>query len=90
MTALAGSDVVIADVAAADVNVDGLVDIVVFGTNGVVMWYENLGGSQSRAFVLPQSQHFVSDEVGEVQAVTIGDIDGDGDPDIGIARSVMC
>ena len=60
--------------AAVDVNLDGLVDVVVADSAlGRVVWYENIGGASDRAFAMPDSEH-VAAAIEGATGIAVGDI----------------
>ena len=67
--------------AVADLNLDGLVDIIVGYVNASSMVYFN-GGAENSFIPIP-----FGDDQGTVYGFGIGDFNKDGLPDIGAARS---
>ena len=66
------------DVRPADLDMDGDLDLVVVEADAfTVFWWENLSGSGTS-----WSRHTIENSMGEGRAVFVGDIDGDGDPDL--------
>lgn len=68
------------DLAVADFNGDGALDVVATGfTSNQVAWYENPGSFQ---ITEPWTRYLISDTMVESRAVDIEDFNGDGRPDI--------
>jgi hypothetical protein len=64
-------------VQSADMNGDGLIDIVFTASPSSIGWLENLGKGK-----FSEKQHLMSLEIGSLHRPALGDVDGDGDTDI--------
>jgi hypothetical protein len=67
------------DVAVADVNGDGLTDIVLAAYDSVAVFYQRAGGGFDPVVILPAGL--------SAQGVAVGDLDGDGRADIVVANA---
>ena len=67
--------------ALGDLDGDGLVDLVIGEASGVLNVYKNAGTKASPKFEL-LSDHFQDIKVGRRSAPSLGDMDGDGKPDL--------
>lgn len=75
----------IVEVEAADLDLDGLVDVVA-SNNTAVLWYRNEGGDLAAPVVLMDG--LVLETSGYGSALAVGDFDGDGDPDVAFGGGV--
>lgn len=65
------------EIAAGDIDLDGDADVIAFMTRDSLVWFENTGSSQFSAKLLA-----VWPEVQNLERLTLGNLDGDGLPDL--------
>ena len=67
------------DIAAGDINTDGLDDVVVLSKD-MVVWYENLGDGKNWS-----GQKLISSVISNATSLVVFDVDEDGDMDVVVA-----